>query len=51
MRDTRDTLKKKYKAGEITIKEFKEGLQEIEAKEREQRERLLESLEDPQTGE
>lgn len=51
MRYTRETLKQKYKAGEITVKEFKEGLQEIEAKERERRERLLDLLEDPQIGE
>ena len=51
MKYTKETLKQKYKAGEITIKEFKDGLKEIEAKERERRERLLERLEDPQTGE
>lgn len=48
MKDTRESLKQKYKAGEISINEFKNGLQEIEAKDRECREQLLESLEDPQ---
>lgn len=48
---SRETLEQKYKAGEITIKEFKNGLQEIEAKERENRESQLKLLEDPQTGE
>lgn len=48
MKDSRETLKQKYKAGEISINEFKAGLQEIEAKDRECRDQLLESLEDPQ---
>jgi len=47
MKYSRETLKQKYKAGEITIKEFKNGLQEIETKDRECREQLLESLDDP----
>jgi len=51
MKYSRETLKQKYKAGEITIKEFKNGLREIEAKDREMREQLLERLEDPQEGE
>ena len=51
MKYTKDALKQMYKAGEITIKEFKAGLQEIEAKDREQRERLMELLEEPQKGE
>ena len=51
MKDSREILKQKYKAGEITIKEFKNGLKDIEAKDRERREQLLERLEDLQEGE
>ena len=50
MKYTRDALKQMYKAGEITIKEFKEGLKDIEEKERDRREKLLERLENPQEG-
>lgn len=45
MKDTRESLKRKYRAGEITVIEFRDGLQEIEAKDRENRERLIERLE------
>lgn len=45
MRDTRESLKQKYRAGEISVIEFRDGLQEIEAKDREQREKLIERLE------
>lgn len=45
MKYSRETLKQKYKAGEITIKEFKNGLKEIEEKDRENREKLIERLE------
>ena len=45
MKYSRETLKKKYKAGEITIKEFKNGLREIEEEDKEQREKLIERLE------
>lgn len=45
MKDTRESLKRKYRAGEISIIEFRDGLQEIEAKDREQREKLIERLE------
>jgi hypothetical protein len=45
MKDTRESLKRKYRAGEITVIEFRDGLQEIEAKDREQREKLIERLE------
>ena len=37
MKYSRETLKKKYKAGEITIKEFKNGLKEIEEEDKESR--------------
>jgi len=45
MKDTRESLKRKYRAGEISVIEFRDGLQEIEAKDREQREKLIERLE------
>lgn len=45
MKDTRESLKRKYRAGEITVIEFRDGLQEIEDKDREQREKLIERLE------
>ena len=45
MKYSRETLKQKYKAGEITIKEFKNGLREIEEEDKEQREKLIERLE------
>ena len=45
MKETRDSLKQKYRAGEISVIEFRDGLQEIEAKDREQREKLIERLE------
>lgn len=51
MEHSREILKQKYKAGEITIKEFKNGLKELEAKERENRESQLKLLGDPKTGE
>lgn len=45
MKETRESLKQKYRAGEISVIEFRDGLQEIETKDREQREKLIERLE------
>ena len=45
MKETKETLKQKYKSGEISIREFKNGLKDIEEKDREQREKQIERLE------
>ena len=45
MKETRELLKQKYKSGEISIREFKNGLKDIEEKDREQREKQIKLLE------